>query len=310
MAKKRKKKSAVKRKTPAKYWIGILHSGSSEIGQQEIKDIAARLNKKCKKPPQIEVPDWKDNLSARAKSLIQKKVPVLLAAGGSRAAHAAIRSRGSAKTPIIVFTSVAPYLLNLIDRTTTTGVCAHTSDHDGARLDWLLKMLQYVDPVIGVLRNSNRGDKADQWQEIVDVAQGRCTLVDADLNGPLTIRKAFELFQRDEVDAVLVAADPFFYNNRQEVVDRANSANYPAIYQWREFVNIGGLMSFGPSRDDCYDRATQMVADIENGKPIPAVWEVQDANFELAVSRAKATQFHRWPLPSPIDTDPRKVVLP
>jgi hypothetical protein len=53
-------------------------------------------------------------------------------------------------------------------------------------------------------------------------------------------------------------------------------------------VKIGGLMSFGPSRDDCYGRAIQMVADIENGNPIPSVWEVQDANFELVVSQAKA----------------------
>ena len=235
---------------------------------------------------------------------------MILVRGGSRAAHAAIHARRSNNRPIIVFTSVAPYILNEIDPTVTTGVCAHTSDHDDDRLDWLLKMLQYIYPTIGVLRNSNRGDTTDQWQAIVDAAQGKCSLVDADLNGPLTMKKAFDLFRRKGVDALLVAADPFFYRNRQEVVDRANRANYPAIYQWSEFVKVGGLMSFGPNRDDCLRRATQMCIDIHNGNPVPPVWEVQDANFELVVSQAKATNFGRWPLPPVIGSDGRLVVLP
>ena len=284
--------------------------GSPEIARGEINEITNQLNKKCKKPPTIEVPDWNDNLLARAKSLIQIKVPVIYATGGSRAAHAAIHARGSAKAPIIVFTSVAPYVLDRIDPQVTTGVCAHTSDHDDDRLDWLLKMLQYSDPTIGVLLNSNRGDTTDQWQAIVRAAQGRCNLVPADLNGPLTIRKAFDLFQRDGVDALLVAADPFFFRNRQEVVDRANSAKYPAIYQWSEFVKAGGLMSFGASREKCYERAHQMLVDIENGNPVPPLYEVLDADFELVVSQSKATHFGRWPLPPVIANDPRKVVLP
>jgi putative tryptophan/tyrosine transport system substrate-binding protein len=288
--------------------IGILHSGPPETAQKETDDIGNELKKTCKTCA-IEVPDWKDNLAARAKSLIQKKVHVILAVHGSRVAHAAIKARGSAKSPVIVFTTVAPYICNGIDQTVTTGVCAHTSDHDADRLDWLLKMLQYSNPTIGVLRNSNRGDKLDQWQMIADAAQDRCSLVDADLNGPLTMKKAFELFQQQGVDALLVAADPFFYNNLQEVIDRAKGANYPAIYQWREFVNAGGLMSFGPSRDDCYARARQMVIDIENGNPIPSIYQVPDANFELVVSKDKAMHFGRWPLPSAIATDPRLVVV-
>ena len=285
--------------------IGILHSGSPKIAHGEINYITNQLKEKCKEPPTIEVPDWNDNLLARAKSLIQKKVPVLMAIGGSRAAHAAIHARGSAKTPIIVFTSVAPFILGEIDRTTTTGVCAHTSDHDDDRLEWLLAVLQYSNPTIGVLWNSNRGDTNNQWQTIIGASQAKCNLVSADLNGPLTIKKAFDLFQQGGVDALLVAADPFFYNNRQEVVDRANSANYPAIYQWHEFVNLGGLMSFGASRDDCYARATQMAADIGNGNPVAPVYEVPVAAFELVVSQSKAKHFGRWPLPPAIASDPR-----
>lgn len=288
--------------------IGILHSGSPETAQREINELTSYLNKHCKKQPVIEV-DWNANLSARAKSLIAKKVNVLFVIGGSRAAHAAIHARGSAKAPIIVFSSVAPYILDNLDPAVTTGVCAHTSDTDADRFEWLLDMLQWINPTIGVLWNSNRGDTTDQWQAIDNAAQGRATLVSADLNGPLTMKKAFELFEANGVDALLVAADPFFYRNRQEVVDRANRANYPAIYQWREFVQAGGLMSFGANRTDCYARARQMLVDIEGGNPVPPVYEVPLDEFELVVSQSKATHFGRWPLPPAIDTDPRKVVL-
>jgi hypothetical protein len=69
------------------------------------------------------------------------------------------------------------------------------------------------------------------------------------------------------------------------------------------------MMSFGPNRQDCYDRAIQMCADICNGGPVPPVYEVQDANFELVVNKNKATHFGRWPLPSVIADDPRLVVV-
>src|SRR5262245_23697413 len=153
-----------------------------------------------------------------AKQLIDNNVDVLIAGGGSRSAHAAIHARGNAKKPIIVFTSVAPYILNEIDPSITTGLDAHTSDHDGKRLEWLLNMLQSKGPTIGVLRNSNRGDAQNQLNMINEAAKGKCSLVDADINGRLTIRKEFDLFQQQAVNALLVAADTIFFRNRQKVV--------------------------------------------------------------------------------------------
>ena len=75
-------------------------------------------------------------------------------------------------------------------------------------------------------------------------------------------------------------------------------ANFPAIYQWSDFVKKGGLMSYGLNRDDCYKRANQIATDILNGHPVPPVWHPKEADFELVVSKAKAIQFNRWPLPS------------
>jgi hypothetical protein len=51
-----------------------------------------------------------------------------------------------------------------------------------------------------------------------------------------------------------------------------------------------------------------MVADIQDGKPIPPVYEVPDDKFELVVSQSKADHFNRWPLSPDLGNDPRLVV--
>lgn len=291
------KKAAVEAK---KATVGIMHSGSEETGQKEITMLTAQLYEKYQQPLTIDGPHYsrsRQGLLDTAKRLIDANVGILIVAGGSRSAEAALRARGTAKTPIIIFTSVAPYVLYEIDDfSITTGMDAHTSDHDGIRLELLLVMLQRNNPTIGVLRNSNRGDHSYQWYQIQQAAQGKCTLVDADVNSDLTIEGAFDLFASKGVNALLVTADHFFYGNRDEIVRRANTANYPAIYQWRDFVELGGLMSYGPNLDKLYALVGAMVADILTTNTVPPIHDVKHGEFELVVNQASALQFGMLPL--------------
>jgi hypothetical protein len=287
--------------------IGFLHSGHPHDGQKAIQELSDFLKAKSKKPANVRLPDWREGSFARARSLMD--VDVLWVPGGSRPADAAIQARGSAKTPIIVYTTVAPYIVRKSDPAMTTGVCAHTSDNDGTRLELLLDMLQYQSPTIGLLWNSNRGDTADQWKQIHDAAAGRCSLFPKNINNNVTIKQAFAAFEKHGIDGLLVAADHFFYGNLQEVLDKAR--NYPAIYQWREFVHSGGggLMSFGSNRSDCYARARDMLIQINETGKVPPIYE---APPELVVSQTRAEDdFHRWPLPTPIQNyNPKPVIVP
>jgi putative ABC transport system substrate-binding protein len=288
--------------------VGIMHSGSQSTAQPYIDIITKHLQTATIDGPYYPKASPKVTLDDIANDLIKnKKVDLLIAAGGSRSADAAIQARGAANTPIIVFTSVAPYILNGLNRNITAGVCAHTSDHDVARLDWLLK-LPFNGKRIGVLRNSNRKDHVKQKKDIDDAMSGRhCHPVHYDINSNLTLNDIFDYFKGD-IHALLVAADSFFNNSRQQVVNSANALGYPAIYQWCEFVELGGLMSYGPSLSQCYDQAGAIAAQILDrtvNPPYP-IWAPNDPNdFELCVSQAQAVALNMWPLPTAITNCPQ-----
>jgi ABC-type uncharacterized transport system substrate-binding protein len=291
--------------------IGIMHSGGSQANAQNIKIITDQLANNCTTPPVLDGnrvfyagdPNT-GNLSQIAQQFIKDDVYLIIAAGGSRSAQAAIDARGKAHNPIIVFTSVAPFILSNLDTNTTAGVCAHTSDHDVARLEWLLK-LPLPGKRIGVLRNSSRGDHVNQKLDIDNAMTAHaCVPRHRDINGPDTIKDIFNLF-RGDIHALLVAADPFFNNDRQEIV---SLADVPAIYQWCDFVDLGGLMSWGPSLSQCYTQAGAIAVQILNGtiKPPYPVWQPNDPNdFELCVSEARARGLKMWPLPAAITTCPQ-----
>ena len=85
-------------------------------------------------------------------------------------------------------------------------------------------------------------------------------------NTPEHINAAFASFARQSVLGVLVAADAFFSSHRKQVVTLVNRHRWPAIYQWRDFVEIGGLASFGPNLFDSYKQAGVFVTRILNGE--------------------------------------------
>src|SRR5262249_11110203 len=111
--------------------VGIMHSASEETAQKSIAILRNRLQTDCTTAPTIKVLyASRDNpLPKIAQHFIDNNVELLIAAGGSRSADAAIKKRGNANKPIIVFTSVAPYICSNINKNTTTPVFPHNSCH-------------------------------------------------------------------------------------------------------------------------------------------------------------------------------------
>jgi putative ABC transport system substrate-binding protein len=112
----------------------------------------------------------------------------------------------------------------------------------------------------------------------------RIELLPVDARAPDEIEGAFAAVVRAHADALIGWGDPVFVSQTSRIVEFAATRRLPAIYQFREFVDLGGLMSFGPDRIDLYRRAAAYVDKILKGaKPADLPVE-QPTKFQLVVN--------------------------
>lgn len=95
---------------------------------------------------------------------------------------------------------------------------------------------------------------------------------------------AFADIVRKHADAIVVAADPAFNDGRDQLVTLAARHAIPAVYEWRDFVDAGGLMSYGANLKDTYRQIGAYTARILKGaKPADLPVE-QPTKFELVIN--------------------------
>ncbi|HLF50260.1 MAG TPA: ABC transporter substrate-binding protein, partial [Methylomirabilota bacterium] len=102
--------------------------------------------------------------------------------------------------------------------------------------------------------------------------------------GPEDFDRAFSEMTRARAGALTVLPSTMFLHERRRLVDLAAKNRLPAVYSWREFVDAGGLMSYGPNVADNYRRAATYVDKILKGaKPADLPVE-QPIKFELVIN--------------------------
>ena len=98
------------------------------------------------------------------------------------------------------------------------------------------------------------------------------------------IEATFSKWAQRPVSGLLVAADPFFSSQRAHIVMLAARHHWPAIYQWREFVDAGGLASYGPSLFDSFRQAGLFAARILQGQKPNDLPVQQPTKFALVLN--------------------------
>jgi putative tryptophan/tyrosine transport system substrate-binding protein len=105
-----------------------------------------------------------------------------------------------------------------------------------------------------------------------------------EVRDPRELDLAFEIIKREHPDALLLLVDPFTRSQRSRIVEFAAEQRLPAIYESSEFVDVGGLISYGPNIPDQFRRLATYVDKILTGAKPGDLPVEQPTTFELAIN--------------------------
>jgi putative ABC transport system substrate-binding protein len=95
---------------------------------------------------------------------------------------------------------------------------------------------------------------------------------------------AFSRFEQERPDALLIGADPFFNSRRSQLVALVMRLRIPTIYEFREFAEAGGLISYGTDLGDAYRLTGRYVGRVLKGTRPGDLPVIQAAKFELIIN--------------------------
>lgn len=165
-----------------------------------------------------------------------------------------------------------------------TGVSFFTNQMESKRLGLLHELAPKAE-LIGVLLNPNNPFFDNQLKDLNDASRALGVKIQVErASKEDEIANAFNAFRQQHAGAVLVGADPYFFSRRSLLVDLAVQLRIPAIYEWREFTEEGGLMSYGTNLKDSFRQSGGFVARILKGESPSDLPVVQSTKFEFLIN--------------------------
>jgi putative ABC transport system substrate-binding protein len=138
---------------------------------------------------------------------------------------------------------------------------------------------------IALLVNSNSPGVETQIRDVQEAARARgVQLIILYAGTESEIDAAFGSLVQLQAGALLVGADPFFNSRREKLVALAARLAVPAIYEWRQFVEFGGLISYGPSQTGLWRQVGTYAGRILKGAKPSDLPVQQPTTFELVVN--------------------------
>jgi len=222
-----------------------------------------------------------------AAELVSRQVAVIVAAGGEPSGLAA--KAATATIPIVFGIGGDPVALGLVESfsrpgSNATGVTLLTNLMEPKRLG-LLRVLAPGVPLIGVLLNPKFAPASRQLRQVEEAARSiDQRIVVANAGTDEELETAFAALTSERIGALLVTADPYFDTRREQIVTFAARQRLPAIYQFREYVMAGGLLSYGVSITDAYRNYGVYTARILKGAKPADLPVLQPTKFETVIN--------------------------
>jgi putative tryptophan/tyrosine transport system substrate-binding protein len=269
--------------SPHPPWMAAFGKGLSEAGFVEGQNVAVEYRW---------AEDEGDRLPALAVELVRRRVAVIYADGGSSSALAA--KAATATIPIVFVTATDPVQDGLVASFNrpggnVTGISRLNRDLTGKRLALLHELVPVAVRFAVLVYPGVPRVVASAIADAQAAASALGRLIEVyTASSNREIDAAFASFVQNQADALLIGTGPLFFDRRAQLAMLAASHALPAIHFAREFVEAGGLMSYGTSITDTARQGGIYVGRILKGEK-PADLPVQQATrFEFVINLTTA----------------------
>jgi putative ABC transport system substrate-binding protein len=228
-----------------------------------------------------------DRLPALAAELVARGVLVLATMGGEGPALAA--KAATTTTPVLFVSGGDPVKLGLVASINrpggnVTGINQFTTLLEKKRLGLLHDLVPGADP-IAALVNPTRWVGSSQRAEIREAAAQLGVRVEIfEAVREVDFAPAFAAIAAQRIGALLCAADPFFFSRREALVELAARYRLPTVFEFRDFVDAGGLMSYGTNLADSYRQCGVYAGRLLKGEKPSDLPVMQSTKFEMVIN--------------------------
>ena len=229
-----------------------------------------------------------ERLLALAQELVQLKVDAIVV--GAEASARAAKEATSTIPIVFAMYDVDPVAVGLIDGFShpggnVTGIFSRQSELVGKRLELLRDLLPGLTRV-AVLWDSFSRRQLDQTRPAARTLG--IDLAFVEMRPPYNFEKAFRAIKKRKAGALLVLFSPVFNTEQAKLSQLAIESKLPTMFQDPDNVRAGGLIAYGPSREEVFGRTAYYVDRVLKGAKPGELPVEQSANFRLVVNLSTA----------------------
>ena len=225
-------------------------------------------------------------LTELAAELVRLGVEVIVAPG---AAAGLAAKQATKNVPVIYMGGGDPVELGIVDSLArpggnVTGITDISAELTGKRLELIKEAFPKVSNVAVLQRAHAPGITSQRRNLETDARALGFTLVTVEINGATDFEMSFTTILKRQAGALIELPNPLFHANSKRIVDFSLKNRLPTIFHSKDFVEIGGLMSYGADFVELYHRAAIHVDKLLKGTKPADIPVEQPMKFELVIN--------------------------